>query len=221
MAHVQPDGYFALAPTGKTSAGAVLVLHSWWGLNATVKSFCDRLAAEGCTVFAPDLFEGKIATTVAQVEALSRAADPNQVKRDIQRSAEFLLQRAASKTSTLAVVGFSYGAYFALDLSVTHPELVDSVIVFYGTRPSRAEDYSRSTANYLGHFAEKDPFEPSEFVDQLEAAIRAAGRPVTFHRYPGTGHWFFEPDRPEHNQAAAKLAWERTIAFLTPSVNVS
>jgi carboxymethylenebutenolidase len=49
----------------------------------------------------------------------------------------------------------------------------------------------------------------------LEGLLKKAGRPVTIHRYPGTGHWFFEPDRLDaYNQEAANLAWERTLAFL-------
>jgi carboxymethylenebutenolidase len=70
-------------------------------------------------------------------------------------------------------------------------------------------------AAYLGHFAETDAFEPQSDVDKLEAALRRAGRPVSFYRYIGTGHWFFEPDRSQaFNQAAASLAWDRTLAFL-------
>jgi carboxymethylenebutenolidase len=76
-------------------------------------------------------------------------------------------------------------------------------------------DFSNSRADYLGHFAELDEYETQTNVDSLEASLRRAGRPVTFFRYPGTGHWFFEPDRVEaYNPAAASLAWDRTLAFL-------
>lgn len=58
-----------------------------------------------------------------------------------------------------------------------------------------------------GHFAENDEFEPQTDVDALEDALRQAGRLVTFYRYPGTGHWFFEPDRTDaFDAAAAELA---------------
>jgi carboxymethylenebutenolidase len=110
------------------------------------------------------------------------------------------------------VLGFSLGAFYALDLSATEPELVRKVVLFYGTGDG---DLSRSQAAYLGHFAEHDPFEPEANVGGLEVALRRFGRPVTFHRYPGAGHWFFEPDRPEaYDPAAATLAWERTLDFL-------
>ena len=76
-------------------------------------------------------------------------------------------------------------------------------------------DFSSSRAAYLGHFADNDEYEPQANVDALEEALRRAGRRVTFHRYAGTGHWFFEPDRPQaYNEVAAKLAWDRTLAFL-------
>ncbi len=52
-------------------------------------------------------------------------------------------------------------------------------------------------------------------VRAMEKTLREAGRPVDFYTYPGTGHWFFEPDRPDAYQPqAAQLAWERTLAFL-------
>jgi carboxymethylenebutenolidase len=89
---------------------------------------------------------------------------------------------------------------------------VRATVVFYGTGPA---NYARSRAAYLGHFAENDPFEPAESVRALEDALRAAGRPVAFHHYAGTGHWFFEPDRPDaYRPDASRLAWQRTIDFL-------
>jgi carboxymethylenebutenolidase len=90
--------------------------------------------------------------------------------------------------------------------------------LFYGTGDG---DYSTSHASYLGHFAADDPFEPPANVDALEAALKAAGRPVTFYRYPGVGHWFFEPDRADaYDEAAAALAWQRTLSFLKPATPV-
>ena len=111
-------------------------------------------------------------------------------------------------------MGFSLGAYYALDLAAADPEHIRSVVVFYGTGGG---DYSTSKAAYLGHFAEHDEFEPQTNVDELEESLRRAGRPVTFYTYAGTGHWFFEPDRSAYNPAAASLAWDRTLAFLKRS----
>jgi len=212
MTHTQPQGYLALPTTGKGSG--VLVLHAWWGLNDTIKAFCTRLAESGFVAFAPDLYHGKVADTIPDAEALGSALDANhlQAKAEIAEAAMFLSKRAGQGDNGLAVIGFSLGAYYALDLGSSDPERIRSVVLFYGTGPA---DFSKSRAAYLGHFAGNDEFEPQSNVDELEESLRHAGRPVTFHHYSGTGHWFFEPDRPQaYNQAAASLAWDRTLAFL-------
>ena len=213
MPNPQPDGYLAVPPT--KADRAVLVLHAWWGLNDTMRAFCDRLAASGFVAFAPDLYSGKVTDQIAEAEKLSDALDPDLAKEVIADAAQFLIEQFAPENGSLAVIGFSLGAYFALDLSITDPEVIHTVVVFYGTRPG---EYGRSKAAYLGHFAENDAFEPQSDVDDLETALKHAGCPVSFYHYQGTGHWFFESDRVQaYNQAAANLAWDRTINFLRHS----
>lgn len=210
MSPIQPAGF--LAYPDSSPASPVLVLHAWWGLNDSVKSFCQRLAEAGFVAFAPDLYHGQVANTIAGAEALSQALDADQAREDIAEAVRFLNEYSGLEDSGLAVIGFSLGAFFALELSVIDPEQVHSVVVFYGTRP---DDYRDAQAAYLGHFAEADPFEPSSAVEALEQALRQAGRRVDFHVYPGTGHWFAEPDRVDaFDPAAASLAWARTLAFL-------
>ncbi len=212
MTHSQPQGFLAVPTTGK--GPGVLVLHAWWGLNDTMKAFCTRLAESGFVAFAPDLYHGKVADNIADAEILGRALDSNhlQAKAEIVEATMFLSERVGQADAGLAVIGFSLGAYYALDLAAAHPEYIRSVVLFYGTGPA---DHSNSRAAYLGHFAENDEFEPQSNVDELEESLRRAGRPVTFYRYGGTGHWFFEPDRSHaYNEAAANLAWERTLSFL-------
>jgi carboxymethylenebutenolidase len=212
MDHHQPLGFLAVPPTGKGLG--VLVLHAWWGLNDTMKALCTRLADAGFTAFAPDMYHGKLADNIPAAEALGNALDANhlQAKAEIAEATLFLHELAGQIKPGLAVIGFSLGAYYALHLSATDPEHIRYVVLFYGTGPA---DFSNSRAAYLGHFAENDPYETPANIDELEIALKQASRPVTFYRYPGTGHWFFEPDRSEaYNQAAADLAWQRTLAFL-------
>jgi carboxymethylenebutenolidase len=210
MPHRQPPGFLALPATGK--GPGVLVLHAWWGLNETIEALCTRLAAEGFVTFAPDLYRGKIASTIQEAEALTKALDETQAKSDVADAVAFLKYRGDVTGPGLGVVGFSLGVYFALRLSVEDPDHVRAVVIFYGTSDG---DFGRSKASYLGHFAQTDPFEPESSVRGLEDELRAAGRPVQFHSYEGTGHWFFEPDRSDaYVEAAARLAWERTSDFL-------
>jgi carboxymethylenebutenolidase len=209
------ESYLALPPAGE-GPGA-LVLHAWWGLSDAIKDFCDRLAEEGFVAYAPDLYHGKHAATIEAAEALSNQLDNESAKADTAAAVDYLRGRVTARDAGLGVVGFSLGAYFALQLSVAEPERVQAVALFYGTGDG---DFSRAKASYLGHFAETDPYEPPEQVDWLERTLKSAGRPATFYRYPGTGHWFCEPDRPAaYNEAAARLAWERTLAFLKQALS--
>jgi carboxymethylenebutenolidase len=213
MTQTQPDGYFVTPLDGQ--GDPVLVLHPWWGLNDTIRAFCDRLAAEGFVVFAPDLYHGQVVDTIPEAEAavneLSSKYEQAQV--EVAEAAAFLSERADGRG--LAVIGFSMGVYYGLALASAAPDLVHKVVIFYGTGDA---DFSTARAAYLGHFAGDDDFEPRPYVDGMEEAIRGAGRPVTFHHYPGTGHWFFESDRTDaYNAAAAELAWARTLTFLKGS----
>jgi carboxymethylenebutenolidase len=215
MTNTQPDGYLAVPPGGKGQP--VLVLHAWWGLNDTIKAVCNRLAEASFSAFAPDLYAGKVVDKIADADTLSSALFDNleQSRAAVAAAAAYLSELAGPDKRGLAVLGFSLGGFFALDASVSLPGQIRSVITFYAARPG---DYSASLAAYLCHFAEADEFEPEEGIQEMEEDLKSAGRPVTFYRYKGTGHWFFEPDRVEaYNQAAASLAWDRTLAFLKRS----
>jgi carboxymethylenebutenolidase len=203
---------YLAAPDDGAGPG-VLVLHAWWGLTPVFTDLCDRLAAAGYVALAPGLFPGgATAATIPEAEALRDAHDEAAVAEPVVRAAaELLREFPAVSDGPLGVIGFSLGAYWALRLSQERPEDVNAAVVFYGTDDG---DYQMARAAYLGHFAEHDDFEPLAAVRALEEKIGAAGREVTFHVYPDARHWFFEPNRPEYDPAAAELAWERTLAFL-------
>jgi carboxymethylenebutenolidase len=210
-------GYLATPETG-TGPG-VMVLHAWWGLTEPFRQVCDRLAEAGFVALAPDLYRGQTATTIEAAQALAQALNQQEerVRGDLGGAVQSLHQHAspvpADGRGTLGVIGFSMGGAYTLDLSVTLPEEIAAVVLFYTTYSGL--DYRRAQAAYLGHFAEQDPFEPAEAVAAMEQELQAAGRPATFYTYPGTTHWFFEANRPDaYDAAAAALAWERTIAFL-------
>ena len=187
----------------------VVVLHAWWGLNEDVLAYADRLAGHGFAVVAPDMFGGQIATEIPDAERLSAAGD--EVAGGIALAAVDALAERLGPDAPLAVLGFSFGAAHAIAAPSERDRLV-ATVAYYGSY--WGDFLARSTAPLLGHFAETDPFEPDENVAALEGAFRDAGREVTIHRYPGTGHWFAEPSRDAYRPDAAKVALERTLAFL-------
>jgi carboxymethylenebutenolidase len=210
------SGYLA-EPTAGSGPG-VVVLHAWWGLTEPFRQVCDRLAREGFVALAPDLYHGKTTASVEEADTLVEALnqDEERVRGDIAGSVQVLRQHEATHQEDgrgkLAVVGFSLGGAYALDMSVTLAQEIAAVVTFYASYPGL--DYGGANAAYLCHFAEDDPFEPAESVAEMEQELQAARRPFTFYTYPGTKHWFFEENRPEYDAEAARAAWERTIQFL-------
>ena len=200
--------YLAL-PRGDTGPG-ILVLHSWWGLTPFFKELCDRLAAEGFVALAPDLFAGAAPATVEEAQQLLADAAPNELAHLSRSSLRTLIDLPGTPPGPVGVLGFSMGASMALWLSARLPDEVTATAVFYGAQDI---DFVDSRSAYLGHFADEDEFVSPDDRVLLEADLGVLELNPSFHDYVGTKHWFFEADRPEYDEAAAQLAWERTVEF--------
>jgi carboxymethylenebutenolidase len=200
-AYVQiPDG----------ARAGVVVLHAWWGLNDDVIAYADRLVAEGFGVVAPDMLDDKVATEIEAADRLSGTMD-EEAGKAITRSAVDVLTDRLEPGARVAALGFSFGAAWAIWAPIERDRVV-ATVVYYGTWTGSVLD--KATVPVLGHFAEDDPYETAETVDEFEKGLSDAGREATVHRYPGTGHWFAEPSRDAYRPDAAQLAFERTVAFL-------
>ncbi len=186
----------------------VLLLHAWWGLKPFFKQACDRIAGQGFTVLAPDLRDGRIATTIDEAKALMEKSDSQFVSDTVMMAKDHLRSIVDGR---IGLVGFSMGAAWALTLASNMPDQIAATVLFYGNDHA---DYGKITSKVMGHYSDNDEWEPNEYVEKTFAALEAAGVDTTLHIYPGVSHWFVEEDRPEFNQASALLAWSRTYEFL-------
>jgi carboxymethylenebutenolidase len=202
-------GYVTVPDSG--SGPGVLVLHAWWGLTPFFRQVCDRLAEAGFVALAPDLFAGRTADTPEAGEALLAEADIDATAHLVRSSLFALHGMPATPDAPIGTLGFSMGGSWALWLAGRIPDLVGATVVFYGTQKI---DMSPATSAFLGHFAETDPYVDDDELTLLEADLHVLDKDVEFHHYPGTGHWFFESDRPAYDESAATLAWDRTLTFL-------
>src|SRR5438874_6497163 len=175
MREFQADGrtisaYLAVPEHG--SGPGVVVLHAWWGLTEPFRQVCDRLAEAGFVALAPDLYRGKTTASIEEAQALGEALDQDEerVRGDIAAAVQFLRQHTATHQADgrgkLALVGFSLGGAYALDMSVRMSQEIAAVVTFYASYPGL--DYSRASAAYLCHFAEDDPFESAESAAEME-----------------------------------------------------
>jgi carboxymethylenebutenolidase len=202
-------GYLALPE--QSQGPGVLVLHAWWGLTPFFQGLCDQLAREGFVALAPDLYHGKTAATIDEAKALIEQRDFELMQATATGALAYLRGHPATRGGPLGALGFSMGGAWAIFLASLRPEDVAAVVLFYG---SEGADFGAARAAYLGHFAEDDEWEPLDGVRAMETDIRSAGREILLYTYPGARHWFFESDRPEYDERAASLAWQRTLEFL-------
>jgi carboxymethylenebutenolidase len=208
--HLQVNGQVAKAYLAGPKSGGpgVLVLHAWWGLKPFFKWVCNRLAEQGFTALAPDLYQGRVARTIEEASALMEQRDAELMGDTIKAAKDYLVSLRPGKR--IGVLGFSMGASWALATAANEPD-VSAIVLFYGTE---GMDFNQVRANVLGHYAEIDEWEPLAGVRAMEAKMKATGLSTTIHIYPKVGHWFVEEDRPEYNEPSASLAWERTFEFL-------
>ena len=203
---------YTAAPAGSARA-TIVVLHAWWGVTDVVTGVCDDLAEVGYVAVAPDLYAGELASTAEEAAMLRARKRATPMWRQIVGAVE----QAQSTHGAMAVgqIGFSMGGHWALWLAKqSQPEIppILATTVFYATR---AGDFSASRSAFQFHLAETDPFVSTSSIKRQQRQLRAADRHAEYHDYPGTGHWFFEWDRPDAYDAhAADLAWQRTIEFL-------
>ena len=195
---------------GKKLPG-ILVIHENRGLNPHIEDITRRFALENFMAFAPDALAalGGYPGTEDEARALFPKLDRPKTTEDMVAAARYLKGRPDC-TGRIGVVGFCWGGSMSHTLATRLPDLNASV-PFYGGAPA-PEEAAKVKAALLVHFAENDERVNASWPP-YEAALKAAKVPHEAHTYPGTSHGFNNDTTPRYNEAQAKVAWERTVAF--------
>jgi len=202
------DSEAYLASAQPSPGPPVLLLHPWWGLNQTIRDLGDRLAGDGFTVMAPDMFVGTVLATpddaLANVRSLTEA-DSTRIRASVLAALDHLLAHPDARGDRAAIIGLSFGAMEGTEVAGERSD-IGALVMFYSGIFEAPDGIP-----YLGHFAEDDEFDDSAQVPDFENTL---GEGSAAYVYPGTKHWFIEADRPEFDSDAAELAYARTVAFL-------
>jgi carboxymethylenebutenolidase len=202
-------GYLARPARAAGKLPGVLIIHENRGTNPYIQDVARRLVVLEFVAFAPDALTslGGYPGDEEKAAAMFRALDQAKVMQDFVASARWLRGRP-DVSGKLGAVGFCHGGGVVNELAVRLPEL-DAAAPFYGRQPT-AEDVPKIKARLVLHYAGNDPGIDAG-IPAFEAALKANGKPYEVYVYEGTQHGFHNDTTPRYDEAAAKLAWQRTV----------
>ena len=203
---------YVAKPAGATAKlPAVLVVHENRGLNPHIEDIARRIALDGYLVYAPDALTtlGGYPGDEDKARELFAKLDSVKAANDFVAATQALLA-SPEGTGKVGAVGFCYGGSVVNMLATRVPELKASVS-FYGAAP-QLPDVPKIKAALLMHYAGADDRINATFPP-YEAALKAAGTRFEAHTYAGVQHGFNNDTTPRFDATAAKLAWQRTMAF--------
>jgi carboxymethylenebutenolidase len=204
---------YLVQPTGTGPFPTLLVIHENRGLNPYIEDVARRAAVDGFMALAPDGLHpvGGYPGNDDDGRALQARLDQGKLRTDMLNSANWLKAQPGSN-GKLGVTGFCWGGGTTNWLAVTMGSGMQAGVPFYGAAPETAA-IPAIKAPLMVQNAENDPG-INNMWPAFEGGLRAANLRFEKHSYPGTQHGFHNNSTPRYNEAAAKLAWERTIAFL-------
>ena len=205
-------GYLARPAGNEKKRAGVVVIHENRGLNPYIEDVTRRLGVEGFLAFGPDALTplGGYPGDDDKGRDMQAKRKPEEMTEDFIAAAEWL-QKHPGCDGKVGVVGFCFGGGMANTLAVRLPNVISAAVPFYGRQPA-AEDVPKIKAALLIHYGELDK-RVNEGWPAYEAALKAAGTKYTMHMYPGANHGFHNDTTPRYDEAAAKLAWSRTVEF--------
>ena len=222
VSYPSPQGYGSIrayvvrpAEAGGKLPG-VIVVHENRGLNPYIKDVTRRLGVAGFLALAPDELTpvGGYPGDDDKGRELQATLDPKKMIEDFVAAAVYLKSHPAC-TGNVGVIGFCYGGGVANTLAVRLPDLA-AAVPFYGSQPPAA-DVAKIKAPLLIHYAALDERINAGWP-AYEAALKANKITYTAYIYEGTNHGFHNDTTPRYDKAAAALAWDRTLEFLSKTV---
>jgi carboxymethylenebutenolidase len=209
-------GYFVRPVNATGKLPGVLVVHENRGLNPHIEDIARRLALDNFVAFAPDALTplGGYPGDEDKARELFPKLDQTKTREDFVAATSFLKTRPEC-TGRVGVVGFCYGGGIANMLATRVPDL-GAAVPFYGRQPAPA-DVPNIKAPLLIHYAENDQGVNAGW-QTYETALKANNIKYTAYIYPGTQHGFNNDTTPRYDEAAAKLAWQRTVEFFNKNL---
>lgn len=217
ITYPSPEGHgevrtYLVRPAGASGPlPGVVVVHENRGLNPYIEDVARRVAKAGFVALAPDGLTsvGGYPGSDDKGRELQQTVDPQKLMNDFFAAIEFLRDHEDT-TGKVGITGFCYGGGVCNAAAVAYPELA-AAVPFYG-RQAPIDSVPQINAPLLLHYAENDANVNAGWPD-YEAALKQHRKVYEAYIYPGTNHGFHNDSTPRYDEAAAKLAWDRTIEW--------
>jgi carboxymethylenebutenolidase len=209
-------GYLARPAKAAGKLPAILVIHENRGLNPHIEDIARRLALDNFYAYAPDALTalGGYPGNEDDARTQFQKLDQNKIREDFVTAVSWLKARPETN-GKVGAVGFCYGGGMVNFLATRVPDLAAGV-AYYGSAPN-VEDVAKIKTPLMIQSAEVDERINASWP-AFEDALKAAKVPYERHFYPGTQHGFNNDTTPRYDEKAAKLSWDRTVAFFNKHV---
>ncbi len=207
------EGYLARPTREGPATAGIIVIHEWWGLNDNIRTMADKLAGQGYVALAVDLYGGKAAETPQEAQTLMQAAMQNKAAADsnLLQADQFLTgQEGVTRVGT---IGWCFGGGWSLNAAIQLGDKIAATVVYYGRPVTDPDLLKKIQAPVLGLYGAEDTGIPVDQVRAMEKELKALGKTVDIHVYPGASHAFANPSGTRYQPEAAEDAWQRTLAF--------
>jgi carboxymethylenebutenolidase len=207
------EGYLARPDDGATYPGVILIQEAS-GIDENIRQTTERLAAEGYTVLAPDLYHGRTASTMEESIALLRSLDQKLALNELHWSVDYLVNLDGVAGSRVGIVGFCMGGRYTWWTAMQEGDRIAVIAPFYAGRfqPTR-EELERVTAPILIIWGSEDQSTPPEDREHIVTTLTSLGKTFEVRVYPA-GHAFMNPYNTRgYSEESANQAWSELMAW--------
>ena len=184
-----------------------------WGLNDNIKSVAERLAGEGYSVLAVDLYGGQVADQSDQARQLMQDVMQNDgpAKDNLRQAYQYLVEE--QQAPTVGSIGWCFGGAWSLQTGLILPDQLDALVIYYGRLETNPAVLKPLQMPIAGFFGGQDQGIPVKDVNAFEAALKDLDKTAEIYIYPDANHAFANPSGDRYDPAAAEDAWAKTLAF--------
>jgi len=207
-------GTLARPKNAKGPLPGLIVIHEWWGLNDNIRQMAKRLAGEGYTALAVDLYGGQVAEQPDRAMQLMKGVQENPGPAEANLRAAYEYLETKQKAPKIGVIGWCFGGGWSLNTALLLPDKIDATVIYYGHLETDKEKLRPLRMPVIGFFGGKDQSIPPDSVRAFEKAMKELGKDVRVYIYNDASHAFANPSGGNYNATAARDAWTKTTAFL-------